>query len=92
LLASTAYTFPNDAALAVLASYAVEGTPEVAPPVNGALLTPRRMPLFGLVGLHPFTDSWRLQGGLFLTPPISSFGQATTAQVEFVLALLRSWS
>ena len=92
LLASTAYTFPNDAAVAVLASYAVEGPPEVTPQANAPLDVTRRMPLFGLVGLHPFSDAWRLQGGLFLTPPISSFGRATTAQLEFVLALLRSWS
>jgi hypothetical protein len=93
VLASAAYTFPNDSAAAVLVSYAVEGPPEVTPPINGAPLdVTRRMPLLGLVGLHPFTDAWRLQGGLFLTPPISSFGRATTAQLEFVLALLRSWS
>jgi len=92
LLASAAYTFPNDSAVAVLTSYAVEGSPEVTPQVNGAIDATRRMPLLGLVGLHPFTDAWRLQGGLFLTPPISSFGRATTAQLEFVLALLRSWS
>jgi hypothetical protein len=92
LLASAAYTFSNDSAVAVLASYAVEGPPEVTPPVNGALLVTRRMPLLGLVGLHPFSDAWRLQGGFFLTPPISSLGQATTAQLEFVLALIRSWS
>ena len=92
LLASTAYTFPNDAAVAVLASYAVEGSPEVTPEVIGPPLATRRLPLFGLVGLHPITDAWRLQGGFFLTPPISSFGRATTAQLEFVLALLRSWS
>jgi hypothetical protein len=87
LLASTAYTFPNDAAIAVIASYAVEASGEV----NGVDAT-RRMPLFGMVGLYPFTDAWRLQGGLFLTPPISSLGQNTPAQLEFVLSLLRSWS
>jgi hypothetical protein len=89
LLAATAYTFPNDAALALIASYAVEGSPEVNGVTSNAT---RRMPLFGMAGLYPFTDAWRLQGGLFLTPPISSFGRNTPAQVEFILAVLRSWS
>jgi hypothetical protein len=89
LLASTAYTFPNDAAVAVIASYAVEGSPEINGVTRDAT---RRMPLFGMVGLYPFTDAWRLQGGLFLTPPISSLGRNTPAQLEFVLAVLHSWS
>jgi hypothetical protein len=93
LLASAAYTFPNDAAVAGIVSYAVEGSPEVTPDVSsGTLDATRRMPLLGMVGLYPFTDAWRLQGGLFLNPPISSLGQNTPAQLQFVLVVLRSWS
>jgi hypothetical protein len=93
LLASAAYTFPNDAAVAGIVSYAVEGSPEVSPDVSsGTLDATRRMPLLGMVGLYPFTDAWRLQGGLFLNPPISSLGQNTPAQLQFVLVVLRSWS
>src|SRR5690349_19679066 len=47
LLASTAYTFPNDAAAALIVSYAVEGNPET----NGQTLeATRRMPLVGAAG------------------------------------------
>jgi hypothetical protein len=89
LLATAAYTFPNDAALAGLLSYAVEGDPEVNGVTRDAT---RRMPLIGAAGLYPFTDAWRLQGGLFLTPPISQLGRNTPARVEMVLSLLRTWS
>jgi hypothetical protein len=89
LLAATAYTFPNDAAMAVLVSYAVEGDPEV----NGQKIdSTRRLPLFGLAGVYPFTDQWRLQGGLYSSPPISQFGRNTPAVVQFVLSVLRTWS
>lgn len=89
LLAATAYTFPNDAAVALIASYAVEGSPEVNGVTRDAT---RRMPIFGAAGLYPFTDAWRLQGGLFLTPPISQLGRNTPARLEMVLSILRSWS
>jgi hypothetical protein len=89
LLAATAYTFPNDAAAALLVSYTVEGNPEV----NGVTReATRRVPIFGAAGIYPLTDAWRLQGGLFLTPPISQLGQNTPATVELVFSLLRSWS
>jgi hypothetical protein len=93
VLAATAYTFPNDAALAVLLSYAVEGNPEVTPAVSGLTgdLT-RRMPLVGVAGVYPLTDQWRLQGGLYLNPPISQLGRNTPALFQCVLSLLRTWS
>ena len=89
VLASAAYTFPNDAAAAIIASYAVEGNPVV----NGQESNmSRRVPLFGAAGLYPFSDAWRLQGGLFVSPPISELGRNTPANVELVLSILRSWS
>ena len=89
LLAATAYTFPNDAALAAIISYAVEGDPEV----NGVRAdATRRMPLFGLAGVYPIDDRWRLQGGVYATPPLSHLGRNTPAQVELVLTILRTWS
>ena len=93
MLAATAYTFPNDAATALILSYAVEGSPEIDPEVNGVTRdATRRVPLLGAAGLYPFTDAWRLQGGLFLTPPISQLGRNTPARMELVLSVLRSWS
>jgi hypothetical protein len=89
LLAATAYTFPNDAAAALLVSYTVEGNPEV----NGVTVdATRRVPIFGAAGIYPLSDAWRLQGGLFLTPPISQLGRNSPATLELVLSLLRSWS
>jgi hypothetical protein len=89
LLAATAYTFPNDAALALLLSYTVEGSPVVDGETRAST---RRTPLFGAAGIYPFSDTWRLQGGLFFTPPISQLGRNTPALMEMVLSLLRSWS
>jgi len=89
-LAATAYTFPQDAALALLVSYAVEGAPEVAGQVRSALV--RRLPRFGLAGIYPITDQWRLQGGLFLMPPISHLGRNTPSYADVVFTLIRSWS
>jgi len=89
LLASTAYTFPNDAALALILSYTSEGNPET----NGNTLSAtRRTPLLGAAGLYPLTDAWRLQGGLYLTPPVSQLGRNTPAILEMVLSVIRSWS
>ena len=89
LLASTAYTFPNDAALAFILSYTVEGNPEV----NGATRDfTRRTPLLGAAGVYPLSDAWRMQGGLYLAPPVSQLGRNTPAIIEMVLSLIRSWS
>jgi hypothetical protein len=89
LLAATAYTFPNDAAVAMILSYTTEGNPEINGVTRDAT---RRMPLFGAAGLYPLSDTWRVQGGLYLTPPISQLGRNTPAIMEMVLSLLRSWS
>ena len=63
------------------------------PVVNGVTYdSTRRMPIFGVAGVYPFTDQWRLQGGLYFNPPISQLGRNTPALVEFVLSVLRTWS
>lgn len=90
LLAATAYTFPNDAALAVLVSYAVEGSPEVNGVNRPDML--RRIPRLGVTGVYPITDQWRIQSGLFLTPPISQVGRSTPSLYDFVFTVIRSWS
>jgi hypothetical protein len=89
-LASFAYIFQNDVALAMLASYTAEGSAET----NGQS-TPgssRRIPLFGVSGLYPINDSWRLQGSAVFTPPISSLGQNLPANASLAWILVRSWS
>jgi hypothetical protein len=89
-LAAIAYTFSNDAALALVASYAVQGN-TVADGVERAG-TARRIPQFTLSGLYPLTDAWRVQGGLFVTPPFSQFGRNTPSNLGFVFTLMRTWS
>ena len=77
-------------ALAVLASYTAEGSAET----NGQT-TPgssRRIPLFGVSGLYPINDSWRLQGSAVFTPPISGLGQNLPANASLAWILVRSWS
>lgn len=90
VLAAGAYTFSNDAAIALIASYAVQGDTEV----EGIALpgTTRRIPQLTLSGLYPMNDHWRVQGGIFSTPPISQLGSQTPANIGLVLALVRSWS
>ena len=90
VLAGAAYTFSNDAALALVASYSAEGNTEadgIEVPMSS-----RRIPLLTLAGLYPLNDPWRLQGGVFATPPLSSLGRNTPANLGLVLALVRSWS
>jgi hypothetical protein len=89
-LASAAYTWSQGPAVALVASYAIEGESEV----NGANVpdSNRRMPLLTLAGLYPITDAWRLQGGAFFTPPISQLGKNFLAQAGIVIAVVRSWS
>lgn len=89
-LGTVAYIFPNDLALAVLASYTAEGLAET----NGQR-TPgssRRIPLFGVSGLYPISDRWRLQGSAVWTPPISNLGQNLPANAGIALIVVRSWS
>jgi hypothetical protein len=84
MLGAAAYTFPNDAAVALLASYAIQ--------VDNVGALGRRIPLLTLSGLYPLTDQWRLLGGIFFTPPISQLGRNTPANVGLVFTAIRSWS
>ncbi len=90
VLASAAYTFPSDAALAFVVSYAVEGNTDV----DGVELpaTQRRIPQLTLAGVYPYSDRLRLQGGIFAMPPVSQLGRNTLASWGLIAALVRSWS
>jgi hypothetical protein len=91
LLAGVAYTFPNEDALALLASYTIEGDPTV----DGAATTgnARRTPLVGLSGVLPIGDTWRALGGVSVNPPIAPLGlNLPNAAVTITLTILRSWS
>ncbi|HKQ68903.1 MAG TPA: hypothetical protein VJT73_06180 [Polyangiaceae bacterium] len=89
-LAATAFTFPSDAALALLASYTLEGEAER----NGRAEpgTQRRLPQVTLAGVFPLDAQWRLQAAAFVAPPISDWGQNLPATTGISLTLLRAWS
>ena len=90
LLASGAYTFPDDAAIALSASYAFEG----AATSNGAAVpdSAKRLTTVTLSALYPVTDAWRLLGGLYLDPPLSQLGSNQPALAGITFTVIRSWS
>lgn len=89
-LVATAYAFDNDAALALLASFTVEGQAVI----NGARVpdSQRRLLLVSLAGLWPLSDTWRLQGSFFLNPPVPELGRNSPATGGFTFGVLHSWS
>jgi hypothetical protein len=91
MLAAVAYTFPNEDALALLASYTVEGDPTVDGVATSG--SARRTPLVGLSGVLPIGDTWRALGGVSVNPPIAPLGlNLPNAAVTFTVTVLRSWS
>ena len=90
LLAACAYTFEDDAALGLSASYAFEGDATS----HGADVPEsfKRVTTVSLSGLWPVTDAWRLLGGLYLNPPASAFGANQPAAVGLTYTFIRSWS
>lgn len=89
-LAAVAYSFPNDAAIAVVGSYTLEGSAHVDG--QEAPSSARHLGVLSLSGLLPLTDAWRLQGSLFTNPPLSPFGRNQPASTGITFGILRSWS
>jgi hypothetical protein len=90
LLAAGAYTFDDDAALGLSASYAFEGdATSNGTDVPGSF---KRVTTVTLSGLWPVSDTWRLLGGLYLNPPASAFGANQPAATGITYTLIRSWS
>jgi hypothetical protein len=100
LLGAVAYTFDNDSALAFSASYAVEGSATC--PSAGAGLCPtgattvpasaKGVTTLSLSGLWPVSDTWRVLGGFYVTPPSDSLGNNEPAVQGLTLTVIRSWS
>jgi hypothetical protein len=90
LLAACAYTFDDDAALGLSASYAFEGDATS----NGADVPEsfKRVATLSLSGLWPVSDTWRLLGGLYINPPVNAFGANQPAVAGLTYTLIRSWS
>lgn len=97
-LGAGAYTFENDAALAVSLSYAFEGDATCAIASCGATRgsvvvanSSKSLTVVTVSGLWPVTDAWRLLASVFLDPPLSGFGSNQTASVGATLTVIRSW-
>lgn len=88
VLAGTAYSFDNDAAIGVLASFTVE-TPAS---VDGVTVPGSGRRLFRLsgAGTYPLDDRWRLQATPFVDLPF--FGQNQPSQAGLSFGVIRSWS
>ena len=90
-LAASAYTFENDAALALSGSYAFE--PDATTTAGADVpSSSKRLTVFTLSVLWPVTDAWRLLGGIFVEPPLSGFGSNQPATSGLTLTGIRSWS
>ncbi len=89
-LVGAAYTFPSEASVALFASYTVEGTATLngAPAPDSA----RSMTVVSLSGGYPLTDHFRMQGSLFVNPPLTGFGLDQTATAGLTLTLVWGWS
>ncbi len=85
-IAAVAYTFPSEAAVGFVGSYAAEGDAVI----NGAAdpESHKRVLTLSGVALYPLTDALRVQGSLFLTPPVTSLGANQPATAGMTLTLL----
>jgi hypothetical protein len=89
VLASVGYVLPSEAALAFSAAYSVEGDAAI----NGqkAPDSAHRLTTLTASGLLPLTDTWRLQGSLFVNPPVSGLSLNQTARGGLLITLVHSW-
>jgi hypothetical protein len=88
-LAAVGYTLAPETAVALVASYALEGDANV----NGHEVagSARRVPTVSVAGVWPFVNRWRLQGSVFASPPIASLGQNQPASIGLTTAFVRSF-
>ncbi len=89
-LGSLGYVLPSGAAVALSASYAVEGDPTI----NGekAPDSGHRLTTVTASGLLPLSDAWRLQSSLFLNPPLSHLGLNQPALGGLLFTVVRAWT
>ncbi|MGA2448654.1 MAG: hypothetical protein ABTD50_08265 [Polyangiaceae bacterium] len=90
LLAAGAYTFSGDEALALSVSYSFEGN---ASSSDGSAIpsSSKRLTTITLAGLWPLTDTWRLQGGIFVDPPASGCASNQPAYTGLTATMIRAW-
>jgi uncharacterized membrane protein (GlpM family) len=87
-LAGLAYSFDMDRALAVIASFMVEGNATI----DGHLAhgTARRVVAVTLAGVLPLAEAWHLQASVFVNPPISGLGKNFPASTGGALTVVVS--
>ena len=85
-LAGLAYSFDMDRAVALIASFMVEGNATI----NGALAhgTARRVLALTVAGVLPLAGSWRLQASAFVNPPIKDLGKNFPASAGGALTVV----
>ncbi len=88
-LAAGAYSFDNDAAVALSASYTAEGDASVGG--ADAPGTGRRILRVGAAGLYPVSDHWKLLASAFVEPPIASLGRNLPATTGLTFTVVRAW-
>lgn len=90
VLGAAGWTFDDGAALALTASYSVDGAPEI----DGVTVRDagRAHTRLGVIGGRGITDRLRLQGGVFGDLPIPHLGHGQPIGLGSSLALLLSWS
>jgi hypothetical protein len=88
-LAAVAYVFKSEAALAMSASYTIEGDATIGGLDTSG--TAHRLPTVTLSGVLPIADGWRAQGALYDNLPVSQLGLNQPAGAGLSLTLVRSW-
>ncbi len=88
-LASVAYVFPSECALAASAAYAVEGNATIDQ--EEAAGSNHRLTTLTVSGSLPLSDAWRLQSALFATPPLSRLAVNQTALAGVLVTLVHAW-
>jgi hypothetical protein len=91
LLAAAAYTLPSQAALALSASYAFEGSATFSDGTS-ATASSKRLTVVTVSGLWPVSDTWRVLGGIYLDPPIDKLGSNQPGAGGLTFTVIRSWS
>jgi hypothetical protein len=89
-LGAVGYTFENDCAAAFVASYTLEGDATIDGDKEDG--TGNAFTQLALTGLVPIDDRWRVQGSLYVQPPIAHFGRNHPATTGVTLFFARAWS
>jgi hypothetical protein len=98
LLVAGAYTFEDEAAVALAASYAFEGDATCSSagalcPAGSAAVpgSAKATTTLSLTGSWPLTDAWRVLGGVYFAPPVGSLGSNEPATEGLSLTVIRAW-